>query len=587
MKKRGIPPAEGIRRRTVGLYGGFILFCAGLLVWTSGVSSRQEYAAAAQRQGSYTLEIGESHGVIYDRNLLPLNQQLEQVAAVSPSPQAQQALASLLTGQEEKRQADQLLKQGSPFLFSFSHPVNASSISCQEVALYQRPVLQSQPLAVHLLGYRNGEGKAMAGLEKSLDEYLQQHSGSLSATYQVNVYRDAFAGIVPQINNNNYLDPQGVVLTLDSRLQQAAEEAIASIDGPGAVVLLEANSGCIRALASSPIYRLDQLASALDDPDSPFLNRALLPYCLGSPFKLVIAAAALEAGEQLTANPLEEEEKEYESLTFSYTCTGSITVGDQTYSCHNKNGHGQLDLMSALEDSCNPYFIALGQKIGSEAILSMARKLGFGQPILLAQGLSGSSGQLPSESSLQSTGQLALFSFGQGALTVTPLQVAAMVATIANGGKGVTPYLISGYTDQTGQFLEESSPRVYGQQVLQPETASQLQQAMEQVVSQGSGSLAQVPGVRIGGKTGTAQTNQFDQDGRERLESWFAGYFDTPLTRYAAVVLFEGGGQGSITAAPVFAALAKQVAELEQDAFWSGYPQEYRQLYHAKEATIQ
>ena len=110
---------------------------------------------------------------------------------------------------------------------------------------------------------------------------------------------------------------------------------------------------------------------------------------------------------------------------------------------------------------------------------------------------------------------------------------------------------------------------------------------MEQVVSQGSGSLAQVPGVRIGGKTGTAQTNQFDQDGRERLESWFAGYFDTPLTRYAAVVLFEGGGQGSITAAPVFAALAKQVAELEQDAFWSGYPQEYRQLYHAKEATIQ
>ena len=119
MKKRGIPPAEGIRRRTVGLYGGFILFCAGLLVWTSGVSSRQEYAAAAQRQGSYTLEIGESHGVIYDRNLLPLTEELEQVAAVSPSPQAQQALASLLTGQEEKRQADQLLKQGSPFLFSF------------------------------------------------------------------------------------------------------------------------------------------------------------------------------------------------------------------------------------------------------------------------------------------------------------------------------------------------------------------------------------------------------------------------------------------------------------------------------------
>lgn len=73
MKKKRIPPEEGIRRRTVGLYGGFILFCAGLLIWTSGVSSRQEYAAAAQRQGSYTLEIGESNGIIYDRNLLPLN----------------------------------------------------------------------------------------------------------------------------------------------------------------------------------------------------------------------------------------------------------------------------------------------------------------------------------------------------------------------------------------------------------------------------------------------------------------------------------------------------------------------------------
>lgn len=157
---------------------------------------------------------------------------------------------------------------------------------------------------------------------------------------------------------------------------------------------MESESGCIRASVSTPDYQLDQLSEAMEDPDSPFLNRVLLPYCLGSPFKLVVAAAALEEGYSLClpegSTEQEEEQPDYDALSFTYFCNGSIQVGDQTFSCHNHSGHGQLDLIQALEDSCNPYFIALGQWLGPEAILSMARRMGFGQPTLLAEGLSGS-----------------------------------------------------------------------------------------------------------------------------------------------------------------------------------------------------
>lgn len=566
---------EGIPKRTVILFGFFILFCAALLFWISGISLRQDYAAAARRQGSYTLEIGQSRGIVYDRNLIPLNQAYRTVAAVSPSPQAQQTLASLLNTPQEKTQAAELMKTGSPFLLQLKGtPSETQELGYGSgVILYRQAYTPSEPLAVHLIGYRDGEGNGVAGLEKSFDEYLSQHSGSLTSTYQVDVYQDAFSGIAPQEEADNYLDPQGVVLTLDAQLQQAAEEVAKEMEYPGVILLMESESGCIRASVSTPDYQLDQLSEAMEDPDSPFLNRVLLPYCLGSPFKLVVAAAALEEGYSLClpegSTEQEEEQPDYDALSFTYFCNGSIQVGDQTFSCHNHSGHGQLDLIQALEDSCNPYFIALGQWLGPEAILSMARRMGFGQPTLLAEGLSGLEGQLPSEEVLQSSGQLALFSFGQGALTATPLQVGAMVSAIANGGTSVTPFLVSGYTDETGQVLETLTPRITGQRIMKEETALTLQKAMKLVVSQGSGQYAQAEGISMGGKTGTAQTNQFDQDGEERLEAWFAGFFDTPVTRYTAVILCEGGGQGSLTAAPIFSRLAQEIYAIDHGRFFS------------------
>lgn len=177
---------------------------------------------------------------------------------------------------------------------------------------------------------------------------------------------------------------------------------------------------------------------ALKDERKPLINRALMPYCVGSSFKLAVAAAALEQG----IPP-----------SFSVDCVGGTTVAGRIFYCHNHAGHRQTNLRRAIEQSCNPYFIKLGQKAGAQALLGMAQALGFGQETVLAEGITARQGTLPSLEELSSPHELANFSFGQGKLTATPVQVAAMVSAVANGGLAVSPKLVLGSTTD-GSTLE-------------------------------------------------------------------------------------------------------------------------------------
>ena len=132
---------------------------------------------------------------------------------------------------------------------------------------------------------------------------------------------------------------------------------------------------------------------------------------------------------------------------------GGITVAGRIFYCHNRAGHQETDLRRAIEQSCNPYFVKLGQAAGGEQILGMAKALGFGRSTELAPGLTAAAGTLPTESDLQNLHELANFSFGQGKLTATPVQIAAMVSAVANGGMAVTPKLVLG-TTADGQTVD-------------------------------------------------------------------------------------------------------------------------------------
>ncbi len=182
----------------------------------------------------------------------------------------------------------------------------------------------------------------------------------------------------------------------------------------------------MRACVSRPGYDPENISASLNAPDSPLLERAFQCYAVGSVFKPVLAAAALEAGR----------------ADFVYTCPGWCAVDGRIFRCAGGIPHGEVDLAGALEKSCNGYFIRLGQALGADAVRAMAEQLGFGQAIPLTDALHTAAGVLPEREALASSGAYANFCFGQGELLASPLQVAAMMNTIACGGICRTPLLL-------------------------------------------------------------------------------------------------------------------------------------------------
>ena len=308
-------------------------------------------------------------------------------------------------------------------------------------------------------------------------------------------------------------------------------------------------------MASAPTFDQNDMASALEAPDGPLLNRALCAYNVGSSFKLAVAAAALEMGVP---------------TDMTYTCPGYIEVEGTVFHCHNLAGHGTIAMPEAVQRSCNVYFIKLARDIGGEAILQTAQRLGFGSGTRLAEGMKGGEGELPALAELEG-GELANFSFGQGKLTATPLQLASMAAAIANGGELVTPRLVLGTTDD-GQTLTNPLPRYAPNRAISGSTAQTLQKMMVQVVEQGSGGNAKPQRGGAGGKTASAQTGTVDEAGEEIVHAWFVGFYPAAMPRWSVVTLCEGGGSGGNTAAPVFRQICDGIAGLGHVADDSNIP---------------
>lgn len=224
-------------------------------------------------------------------------------------------------------------------------------------------------------------------------------------------------------------------------------------------VVLDPYSGEIKASASFPAYTLQTLGTDVaDEENTPMINRAFLPYAVGSTFKIVTAAAALEAG-----IPLSE----------SMVCEGYLDVSGQIFRCHNLSGHGEVDLLDGMMESCNPYFIHLAQLTGGAALLETARRFGFGEGLTLAPGIVVSGGSLPGEAEMKNPAAVANLSFGQGVLTASPVQIARMTAAVVNGGYLVTPKLVLGTTADGKTLSRESA--VPDQQILSPDIAAQIQ----------------------------------------------------------------------------------------------------------------
>lgn len=334
-------------------------------------------------------------------------------------------------------------------------------------------------------------------------------------------------------------DPSGssVELTIDPAAQQAATDALTGIGGAtGAAVAIDPATGDILALASTPTYDPNVFAShdtnsviaayeqMIADPTQPLQNRAIGGdlYFPGSVFKLVVTAAAIESGdytpESTFDNPAE----------LNLTGTSTPIYNSTRQECRGGEGD-QVSLTNALIYSCNIPFAELGEQLGEDAIAEQAAAFGYGEALQIPMSVTASSypeGLSPD--------QVQLTSFGQSDVRVTPLQVAMTTAAIANDGELMQPQLVDEVIDtETLDVLGEPAPQSMGQAVSES-TAQTMQDLMVQGVEEGLASNAAIPGVTVGGKTGTAEN---DESGDRPFNLWFTGFAEGADGQQVAVAV--------------------------------------------------
>lgn len=387
-------------------------------------------------------------------------------------------------------------------------------------------------------GYRLGDLIGRTGVERTLENVLRGQDGAEFVVVNAVGRRVSTLGDLPPRMPTAGHD---VVLTLDLKVQRALEEVMADVDH-GAAVAIDPRDGGVLGLVSRPAYdpnefsvgltraRWNELASG-----GVLLNRAIQGrYPPGSTFKLVTMLAALRSGVAT-------------ATTRQAPCMGRYQFGGRSYGCWKKDGHGSLDFIEALQHSCDVYFYQIGPKLGLGPLEQTARDFGLGSRtgVDLPQEVTG---LIPSQAyydrrlgkGVRLKGTMLNLAIGQGELLLTPIQLAQLFAEAAMSGKALRPHVVRAVRGTAYSPELPLHPNV----VASAQDWQALHQALELVVSAGTGTAARVPGVRVGGKTGTAQ-NPHGQD-----HALFACYAPAEAPTIALAFVIENGGHGGSAAAP-------------------------------------
>lgn len=533
-----------MEKRTVLVFSLFAFLMGLLCIHLISINSNPEIARAAVSQTTKSRKLGETRGYIYDYQGKPLvNESSTWTVCMKPDSATLEAAQPILKTDNKESLYNDLAK-GNLLACAATAPMegeNIKSVRCVERYL-------DTGTAVHLIGYVNRDGDGVCGLEKAYDSLLKRASGTLWAR----CYRDAKGHLLDGtelfVDSRHYNAKSGIKLTLDKDVQAIAEAALENFQvQKGAVVVLDAETAEIRAMASVPVFNQNAPEESLQNDDGAFLNRAVTPYAVGSVFKPVVAAAALEAG--ITPS-------------FSVFCTGQCSIGGTVFHCHKKGGHGEQTMPDAMANSCNPYFIKLFDAVGKDAVCGMGENLGLGTRIELSDNYYTKAGIMPTTDTLHSPQDEANLSFGQGKLLASPLQMAAMYAAIANGGVYRAPSLMRAIVDDNGEDVKRAFLPV-PRRAMSKETAQELSHLLTYTVDNGSCNRAKPENGTAAGKSGTAQSGWKNDDGVEIDHAWFCGWFPSDQPRYVISVLKEDGKSGSLDCAPIFKAIAEGISEKE------------------------
>ena len=392
-------------------------------------------------------------------------------------------------------------------------------------------------------GYVLGDIVGKKGIERAMEKALRGQKG---IRY---VKVDAMGRVVEQLASENNRPPypgKDLYLTIDARLQEYADTLFAN--KRGALVAIDVRNGEILTLLSRPDYDLNAFVGKIDpgiwqqllaDTTHPLYARAYQSaYPPGSTYKIVAAVAALN--------------EHIISPEWKAFCPGYFRIGRRIVRCWNAKGHGSLNLVGAIKNSCNVYFYQLGLKIGIDIWNKYSLLFQFGKKTGVEL-TNENPGLVPSREYYDkiygpngwTRGMLANLAIGQGELLVTPLQLAQFEMIIANRGVFYRPHLTLKLQDQiTGEILPQLVDRrtIMG---IRPEVWDIIHEGMRKVVAEGTGRAANIIGISVAGKTGTAQNPH------GKSHAWFMGFAPFENPEIAVVVLVENGGSGGGVAAPI------------------------------------
>lgn len=373
----------------------------------------------------------------------------------------------------------------------------------------------------HVIGY-SSNGKA--GLESSCNsELLDSHASVLTQ--------------IQEEENDQKYRGDSVVVTLNSVLQQSAYDALGGYNG--AVVALEPDTGKILAMVSKPDYdpnQIEEIWESLitDTSSSVLLNRATQGlYPPGSTFKILTTLAYMRQQPGMFKN-------------FQYDCTSQLSVDDVTINCYNNKVHGMEDLKSALSRSCNTAYAHIGMELDNSEFRSLCEEFLFNKALPTTMQHSTSQFALDSDSSY---GEEMTTAIGQGNTLVTPLHMALVTSTVANGGILMKPYVVDRVQSFDGNLVSKTKPVKY-KRLMTTEESRILTEYMQETVLSGTATALGWYGFTVAGKTGSAE---YVSNGYEGTHSWFVGFSNVENPDLVVAVIAEDGGTGSDTAVPIAA----------------------------------
>jgi penicillin-binding protein 2 len=604
-----ITPASFEDKRTlqsrVGILRGVVVACLALLIvgyWVLQVLEYQKYSEAAENNQLRTIPLRAPRGVLYDRHgtVLVENTSSFTIAIVrehSPNPknlsEAIRVLA-IATKTDEAAIADivQRHRREATFrpipviehaTFEQVAAVMARKLELPEVVVQEVPT-RSYPkggVAAHLFGYvseiqerqlqqveyaglQSGALVGQSGLERSYNSELIGEDGARRVAVNSRGREISDLGIVEPVEGAR------LQLTLDYDMQLALESAFKAQKFAGSAVFMDPNNGEILALTSQPEYDPNDFAQGLDpavwrklndDPLNPLTNRLLGgTYSPGSTFKILMATAALAEG-VITPDT-------------KFMCPGGANFYGRYFRCHKKEGHGAMDVRHAMEKSCNVFFYNVADRMKIDTIYKYAQMLGL-------VGKTGIDLPFEKDSLVPSTewkmrearrlrrpesegkwypGETISVGIGQGAVSVTPISLATMMASIANGGTRVVPHVAKAIDTGDGrgwQRLDKPAPKGLFQ--LPSEVIAPVLDGLSLVVNgAGTASSARIAGFEVAGKTGTAQVIGEEAKakiGKTTLDlrdnAWFVFFAPREKPEVAGVVLVDHGGHGGVSSAPI------------------------------------